>query len=54
MLKGHSLVEEGEQVSHDDQSAAGQGQQDLADMSGSLLEALHGCEKTRRTRYCLL
>lgn len=36
-----SLVEEGEQVSHDDEGFAWQGLQDLSDVNGPLLEALH-------------
>lgn len=37
----YSLVEEGEQVSHDDEGFAGQRLQDFFDVNGTLLEALH-------------
>lgn len=37
----YSLVEEGEQVSHDDEGFARQRLQDFFDVNGTLLEALH-------------
>lgn len=42
----HSLVEEGEQVSHDDENFTRQGLQNLLDVNSSLLETLH-CWKNK-------
>lgn len=48
MCFGDSLVEEGEQVSHDDEGFVWQRLEDLFDVNGPLLEALH-CWNTHVT-----
>ena len=37
----YSLIEEGKEVSHDNQSGFGEGQQDFPDVQSSLLQAVH-------------
>lgn len=39
--EGYSLIEEGKEVSHDNQSGLGQDQKDFPDMHSSLLQVVH-------------
>lgn len=39
--EGYSLIEEGKEVSHDNQSGFGQDQKDFPDVHSSLLQVVH-------------